>query len=445
MRESPLLQAVREKTAACVQCGYCLPSCPTYRVTGQETHSPRGRIHLVKMAAEGRLPTAAIADPLDLCLACRACETACPSGVEYGQIHAAARRAIAAAPEPPLARGVRRLIFRSILPYPRRLSLIANGLWAYQKSGIRRLVRRWKLLDKLPGQLGQWEQILPDLPAPHRRRLPDHVSDKGGRKTPRPSAPAEPAMPDGPGKVGLFHGCIMEVLYHRVNRLSMELLARCGYEVHLLAGQTCCGALHAHNGDDDLAVRLAKRNIEAAERAGVDWIVGNAGGCGAHMHEYPALFAGDPAWQARAQAFADKVRDISQLLWEAKRPQAKTLPVAVTYQPSCHLAHVQKVTDAPRKLIQSIPGIRYREIPHPELCCGSAGVYNLLHFDTAMQIVALKTANLRDMQVSYVVTSNPGCQLQMQMGIRREGLSSSIRVVHLVELLAEAWGIDVPS
>lgn len=392
---------------------------------------------MMKTAAEGLLPPEAVVEPLDLCLACRACETACPSGVEYGAIYEAARRAFAAAmPEPQFARGFRRLFLRSVIPHPRRLRLLSHILWAYQKSGLRRLVRQSKLLAKLPGCLDQWEQILPDIPGPGRRlpeavRVPDMENVRG--------------RSDRPVKVGFFHGCIMEALYHRINRLSMELLAACGYEVVLIEGQACCGALPAHNGEDDLAVRLAKRNIEAAERAGVDRIVTGAGGCGAHLHEYPKLFADDPAWQARARAFADKVRDISQLLWEGERPETKPLPLTVTYQPSCHLTHVQKVTDAPRKLIQSIPGIRLREIPYPELCCGSAGIYNLLHFDTAMQIVGLKTSGLRDMQPAYVVTSNPGCHLQMQMGIHREGLSSSVRVVHLVELLAEAWGIDEPA
>ena len=436
MNETTWLNQAREKAASCVQCGYCLPACPTYQVTGQETHSPRGRIHLIKMAAEGQLSLEAVIEPLDLCLACRACESACPSGVEYGYIHGAARRAMAAVgPEPPLVQKTRRWVLRHIVPDPVRMRWMAHMLWAYQHSGIRYLVRKTEWLSRLPGHLGQWETILPEVPSPRRRRLPRYLAPKHHATVKRHEKPV---------KIGFLHGCIMEVLFHRVNRLSMELLARCGYEVVLLNRQTCCGALHAHTGEEDLAVQLAKQNIEAAETAEVDWIVSNAGGCGAHLHEYPTLFVDDPAWQARARIFASKVRDISQLLWEAPmRPAAKPLPVTVTYQPSCHLTHVQKVTDAPRQLIQSIPDIQFREMPSSGLCCGSAGIYNLLHFDMAMQIGALKTADIRNLRATAVITSNPGCHLQLQMAIRQAGLEASVRVLHLVELLAEAWEVDI--
>jgi glycolate oxidase iron-sulfur subunit len=435
MSKPSLLETAHEKTLSCVQCGYCLPVCPTYRTTGRETHSPRGRLNLVKMAAEGKLPLAELAEPIDLCLGCRACETACPTGVEYGRIHAAASHALAEVKrEPARTRAVRKRLLASLLPFPGRLRRAGHLLWAYQSLGFQSLARRLNLLRLLPGNLGQWEAVLPTVPSPRDRKLPRFLPPRAPKRTGK--------APEKRVRVGFLHGCIMEVLFHRVNRLSMELLSHCGYEVVLLQGQTCCGALHAHTGEVEMAVRLAKQNILAAEQGGVDWVVSNAGGCGAHLKEYPLLFAAEPDWEERAKAFAAKVRDISQLLDEAEeQPAAKPMREVITYQPSCHMSHVQKVTEAPRRLLRRIPGITFREMAYAEHCCGSAGVYNLLHFEESMQILDLKMESVRDTKAAIIVTTNPGCQLQLQMGIHRAGLDSSVRVLHLVELLAEAWGI----
>ncbi len=465
MSKPSLLKMAHEKTLSCVQCGYCLPACPTYQATGRETHSPRGRINLVKMAAEGKLPLSELMEPIDLCLGCRACETACPTGVEYGQIHAAASRELAEVKqESTFARIVRKWLLTSLLPFPKRMRRIGHLLWAYQSLSVQSLARRLNLLQLLPGNLGQWEAVVPKIPSPRERKLPQYLPSRPSGMAPASRATHASLVSNSPPaanassaanvaerkrekkiRVGFLHGCIMDVLFHRVNRLSMELLAHCGYEVVLLQGQTCCGALHAHTGEADMAVQLAKQTILAAEQADVDWVVSNAGGCGAHLREYPLLFTTGSDWMERAQAFAAKVLDISQLLNEAKElPFAKPLREVVTYQPSCHMTHVQKVTKAPRELLHRIPGITFREMTHAEHCCGSAGVYNLAHFDESMKILDLKMESVRHAQPTIIVTTNPGCHLQLKMGIHRAGLDSSVRVLHLVELLAEAWEIEEP-
>lgn len=426
-----------DETFSCVQCGYCLPVCPTYETMGRETHSPRGRIHLVKLTAEGRLTDwSLLADSIDRCLGCRACETACPTGVQYGRIFEAAKEAIAERrPSGAPVRAGRRLLFRGLFPSKRRMNALAGALWLCQKSGLDRLAVKLKLTNLLPAPLAAFAGLLPPLTSPLAR----------GRR-PRTFRP-----PQGPPRcrVAFFTGCVMDAMFERLNRLSMELLAAAGCEVVALPGETCCGALHAHAGEHGPARELARRNIAALERleaeSPVDYVVHNAGGCGAMLAEYPQLLKDEPEWRGRAARFAAKTRDISEILAPLELPflprRAGAEEEIVTYQRSCHMTHVQKVTAPPLSLLRRIPGVALREMADKDKCCGSAGIYNLVHHDESMAILDVKMQAVRGTAARTIVTTNPGCLLQMQLGIRREGLQGRMRAVHLVELLAEACGL----
>ncbi|MBO9605947.1 MAG: (Fe-S)-binding protein [Paenibacillaceae bacterium] len=427
-----------EETFQCVQCGYCLPACPTYETMGKETHSPRGRINLVKWAAEGKLTDwRLLADSIDNCLGCRACETACPTGVRYGAIFESAKHALQPKrPQSLVGKIVQRGLFAHVFPRKRVLRTLANATWLYQKSGIGPKLRGSRVWRQTLGSLGAFEPHLPALPSPRER------ARRPKRRTPQGEAH---------GKAAFFAGCLMDALFERTNDNSMRLLQATGCEVAPLAGGTCCGALHAHVGDLSLARELAKRNIAAFERMNasasgeIDYIVNNAGGCGAMLVEYGHLLREDPEWAERASAFSSKVRDISQVLalgdplpFRERKPERGT--EIVTYQRSCHMTNVQKVTSEPVRLLQSIPGVELREMRDKDKCCGSAGIYNLVHYREAMDILDVKMAHVKNTAAVTVVTTNPGCLLQMQMGISREGMDGRMRAVHLADYLAEACG-----
>lgn len=422
-----------EDTLSCVQCGYCLPACPTYAAFGKETHSPRGRIHLVRLAAEGKMNDwTLLAEAMDLCLGCRACETACPSGVRYGRILESARTAIAARRRPgAFARAGRKLAFRGLFPHKRLLNSLAGTLWVYQKSGLEKAAESLRLTRLLPASLAAFAEVLPRQTSPAARaRRPKTFQPRGERRF----------------RVAFFTGCVMDAMFERVNRLSMELLALAGCEVVSVPGETCCGALHAHAGERGDAKRLAMRNIEAFERleaSGIDYVVHNAGGCGAMLAEYPRLFDDEPLWRERARRFADQCADISVVLAQLELPFKRDPDrwVTVTYQPSCHMTHVQKVTAPPLDLLRSIPGVRLADMEDRDQCCGSAGIYNIVHHEESMSILDAKMRSVRATGAAVVVTTNPGCLLQMRLGIRRAGLAERMRAVHLVELLAEACGL----
>lgn len=418
-----------DETFRCVQCGYCLPACPTYRVLEKESASPRGRIALVKAAAEGKIGVAEhLARPIDLCLGCRACETVCPSGVKYGTILEGAKQAIRAEKQwSPLVKGFRRFVFQRLFPYPGRLKAVGGLIWLYQKSGLRKAARALRITRKLPFHLGEFERALPDVPPP--------VSYLGKRPLLQPAGRPK-------AKVAFFAGCVMDSLFFDTNRKSVELLAAAGCQIVIPKMQTCCGALHAHAGEAELAKELAKRNIEAFEASGADWYVNNAGGCGAMLAEYGHLLADDPEWAERAKQFARKSRDISVILADlGPLPFRKELPYLITYQDSCHLRNVQKVSAQPRELLRSIPGVRYVELPVADECCGSAGIYSLVEYDASMKVLDRKMEFVKASDAAIVVTSNPGCLLQMRMGIQRAGLENRMKAVHLIELLHEACGL----
>lgn len=415
------------ETFNCVQCGYCLPSCPTYVTFGKETHSPRGRINLVKMAAEGRITLDELAGPIDLCLGCRACEPACPTNVQYGRILESAVDVLVEQRQEKQTfkeKVTRQLLFDQILPNKNTLHLVGAGLQLYQKLKIDIFSRKTGLTNVLPKSIRELEKITPKVKVEKRRNTTIKQS----------SSPAY--------RIGYFVGCIMDTFFKRINDLSIKLLAAAGCEVVLIEEQTCCGALHHHSGEKKQAIILAKKNIETFEKYQFDYVINSIGGCGAALVEYHLLFHAEDEWYPRAKTFSEKCKDVSFLLDKLELPFKKELETTVSYQPSCHLKNVQKVVKEPINLIKKIPGISYLPFKNMDMCCGSAGIYNIVHYDESMEMLDQKMENIRKVSPKIIVTTNPGCHLQMLMGVNREGLEGKIRVVHLVELLAEACEID---
>jgi glycolate oxidase iron-sulfur subunit len=409
----------------CVHCGLCLPYCPTFSILGTEMDSPRGRIFLVKSLAEGRVTLGdATVSHLDLCLGCRACETVCPSGVPYGQLIETARAEIERQrPGGLLRRLFRWLNFAVLLPRPRLLGHAAAALRFYQVSGLQRLARATGLVGLLPSPLADWEPLLPMLPpAGERAPLPELTPAEGSRRA----------------RVGLLTGCIQQIAFGGQNRATARVLARNGAEVVAPRAQTCCGALHAHAGEHELAVALARRTIEAFESAGVDEVVVNTSGCGAHMKAYGTLLADDPAWRERAAAFAARVRDLAEFLaTEPLRGPLGPVKRIVTYHDPCHIVHGQKISRPPRALLDQIPGLEVVPLKESDWCCGSAGTYNLTQPEMARTLQERKVAHIRETGAEAVVTANPGCIIQIAQGLGAAG--SRVEVLHIAEILDEAY------
>ncbi len=417
MAPSPDIAPI-ETFLACVHCGLCLSSCPTYLETGGEADSPRGRIHLMRALQEGRVTaTAPVLHHLDLCLGCRACETACPSGVEYGRLIEGARRALADAPRPWLDRWRRRSLAR-LLPHPSRLRPAALLLRVLSPLGRSRLATRsW-----LPLRLRRLVAMIPE--ARPERSLPEVLGE------------AEPKH----GTVALLTGCVGRMLFSDVNQRSVLLLARAGYRVLVPRVQGCCGALLAHLGDGAEAERLARTNTNAFLRVESDWIATNAAGCGAMMREYGRVLRGDPRYADAASRVSAKVRDVTELLAAGSLPRpSREVRARVAYHDACHLAHGQGVRRQPRALLRSIPGLELVELADSELCCGSAGTYNLTEPAMAWRLGERKARAILDTGATMVAAANPGCLLQIQAALRVAG--RDLPVVHPVDLLARAHGI----
>ncbi|MFJ8261028.1 (Fe-S)-binding protein [Rummeliibacillus sp. NPDC094406] len=426
-------QLAYSETLNCVQCGYCLPSCPTYVTFKKETHSPRGRINLVKMAAEGRISYKDMEDSIDLCLGCRACETACPIGVEYGKILESAVAAIAEQREQEMTvrnRIIKSMLLNHVVPKNRILNAMGAGLAIYQKTGIQKIARKSGILKIIPENLGEFEKVLPVVQGAMQKRKRQKHYDPNGKQL---------------YKVGFFKGCIMDTMFSSINTLSIKLLQSIGCEVTVISEQQCCGALHQHSGEIATTITLAKKNIEAFEQYHFDFIVNSIGGCGAMLIEYEKVFADDPEWAERAKQFSGHVVDISVILSKHDLPFTKEIISTVTYQPSCHMTNVQKNVKAPLALLKQIPGIQYVELQEKDMCCGSAGIYNIVKYEESMKILNNKMKYVKEInpEPAIIVTTNPGCHLQMKLGIEREGLKNEIRTVHLVELLSEACGISI--
>jgi glycolate oxidase iron-sulfur subunit len=410
---TPLAQA-SAGIDACVHCGFCLQACPTYLTLEDENDSPRGRIVLMHALVEGTLP---IDDPdvrthIDRCLGCRACETACPSGVPYGHLLEATRATLTAKqPNAPIARAILFAFAR-----PALLSVAMLG------GRLARAMRLSSLLARLPGRFGFAMAMLEATRAPVKR------------------AAYRPGGDGSRGTATLLTGCVMEGLFTETNRATERTLATNDYAVVPTGGQRCCGALHAHAGDADTARRLARHNVAAFEKSGADYIVTNAAGCGAMMKEYEHLLAGDPAWRQRAAAVSARVRDVSELLAEAGPRTGGTLDVTVTYDAPCHLLHAQRVVTPPLRVLGAVPGLTLVPLEGSEHCCGSAGIYNLVEPDVSHTVLAPKLAHIAETRAALVATGNPGCLMQIGAGLHQAG--AGVRVVHPVDLLDASYSAD---
>ena len=411
-----------EDLARCVHCGLCVNACPTYAITGLEAESPRGRIALAKGVEDGVISlTAAVQGHWELCLQCRACETACPSGVSYGRIMEHSRAQIDAAPVTGRnARRLRKLVLRKVIARRRVLGPLLAPARMYANSKLRRLVRRSRLLEPF-GQLSTMEAQLP--------------AHQGGAF--RPGMPLARPVTERSRAV-LFTGCIMGELFGGVHRATGRVLARHGVALTAPAPQGCCGALSAHDGDLTFARQLARANIEAFEASGNLPIIVNSAGCGAAMKEYPELLQGDPGWAKRARAFSWRVRDMSEFLLTdgASDDVPATFPGRVTYQDPCHLLHAQKIREQPRTLIRTT-GCELVETAGADMCCGAAGLYSVVQPAMSAQLRARKTEQFREHRPDVIVTANPGCQMQYEAAVKEGRLSA--RVLHLAEFLDEAY------
>jgi glycolate oxidase iron-sulfur subunit len=387
-----------------------LPACPTYRELGTEMDSPRGRIYLMKALEDGSVGmTPDIARHLDLCLGCRACETACPSGVRYGNLVEAARSFVEEHHRRPAFDRWRRALITWVFPHPQRLRMALRPLLVLERLGILELLRRaWPLVSMLPQLEG------PVL-------LPEVVPAQGTER----------------GRVGFLTGCVAQVLCSRINGATVRVLAQNGCTVITPPAQPCCGALYLHAGKRAAALECARRNLEAFP-VDLDAIIVNAAGCGAMMKEYGDLLADDPAYAERARAFSAKVRDVTEFLATLPlAPPRGAIRARVAYHDACHLAHAQGVREAPRQLLRQIRGIELVELADADTCCGSAGSYNLTEPVMARRLAERKVANIRATGATCVAAANPGCILQIQAGLRRAELST--RVLHPIELLDQAY------
>src|SRR5699024_11130206 len=432
--EELLYDLTYEAANRCIQCGYCLPVCPTYDSMENESQSPRGRINLVKMAAEGKINIQDdLAGPIELCLGCRACEVACPVNVPYGEIYEGALEVINKQKEKKAknkqmkSNKVLDITLNQLFPHKKRLRTIGNFTWFYQNSGLNKMMRKSGVIEKVSKPMGQFEKVLPKIESPSKRYKYNHIYKPIGEKR---------------ISVAFFPGCIMDSVMSKANRLTIELLQKCGCEVWIPKSPTCCGALHAHKGKINGAKDLARQNIEAFENMDVQYIINNAGGCGAMLYEYDELLKDDNVWNERAKKFSKKSKDVTEVLYElAPLPFEKEWKGLITYQDSCHLRNVQGVIDAPRELLRSIPGATYIEMKDSYLCCASGGIYNLLHFDESMQILDEKMKHAVATKAKTIVTTNPGCLLQMKLGIERNDATISMKAYHLIEILAESCGV----
>ncbi|HZP45711.1 MAG TPA: heterodisulfide reductase-related iron-sulfur binding cluster [Candidatus Binataceae bacterium] len=403
----------------CVHCGLCLEACPTYTLNRAEMDSPRGRIYLMKALAQGALELDAdVVRHLDLCLECRGCETACPSGVRYGQLIEKARVYVERNWRRSLRERIRNRLIGEIFPYPRRLDWLLMPMRLVDALGLRGTLERLA-----PAALRNWIELLPAARADAPR-------------FPRAAAVHED---DGPGKaVAVHEGCVAQILTPSENANSARALEAAGYRVVRLERTVCCGALDIHNGNRKRALAFARQNVRELSRCGAEAIVSAASGCSAVIASYGELLREDPVWATAAREVSSRVTDLSSLMIAGRTPFTREFVAKVTYHDSCHLAHGLGIREAPRALLRSLPGVTLVELAEADLCCGSAGSYNLTEPEMARALAARKADNVVATGVDYVILSNPGCELQIAAELRRRG--SKIRVMHLADFLALAAG-----
>jgi glycolate oxidase iron-sulfur subunit len=397
----------------CVHCGFCLPTCPTYSLWGEEMDSPRGRIYLMNQGLNGEPMTDSMVQHFDACLGCMACVTACPSGVQYDRLIEATRAQVERRHRRSLTDRLLRALVFALFPYPRRLRLLRGPLRVYRWSGLSRLVGR--LLALMP-RLAALEALAPQLG--RRADIPERLPATGPRRA----------------VVGMLLGCVQREFFPQVNAATARVLQAEGCDVVVPRSQGCCGALSVHNGREAEAQRFARALIDAFTAEGVEYVVVNAAGCGSAMKEYADLLADDPAYAPRAEAFARRVRDLSELLVELGPVAVRhPLPIVAAYQDACHLAHAQGVRSQPRQLLRDIPGLQLREIAEPEICCGSAGIWNVLNPEPARELGDRKAAAVAATGADLLVTANPGCLMQIASAMRRRG--GAIALAHTAEVL----------
>ncbi|MGH4026281.1 MAG: (Fe-S)-binding protein [Pseudonocardiaceae bacterium] len=417
----------RELVEDCVHCGFCLPSCPTYVLWGEEMDSPRGRIHLMKNGLEGEPLSESMVGHFDACLGCMACVTACPSGVQYGPLLADTRAQVERRHERPRREQLlREAIFR-LFPYANRLRALRGPLALYQRSGLHRLLHRSGLRDRLPPTLRTMESLIPRLA--RREKLPERVPAAGPRRA----------------VVGMLTGCVQDAFFPDVNAATARVLAAEGCDVVIPREQGCCGALSQHMGREDEAISFARSLIECFDAAAVDFVVVNAAGCGSAMKEYAHLLRDDPEYAQRAAAFVERTRDVAELLVELGPVAPRhSLELTIAYHDACHLGHAQGIRAQPRELLRAIPGLRLTEIAEADLCCGSAGVYNLLNPEPATELGDRKARNVLATGATVLVTANPGCLMQIAASVER--LGPRLTLAHTVTVLdASIRNIPLPS
>ena len=419
----------------CVHCGFCLSTCPSYRILGKETDSPRGRIYLMDAINQGEAPlSTASVEHFDSCLGCLACVTTCPSGVQYDQLIAATRPQI----ERNYSRNIgdrlfRQLIF-SLFPYPERLRLLLAPLWLYQKSGMPQLLRATGLLKQISPRLAAMESLLPEVTRQSfQDNLPTVVAAQGQQRY----------------RVGMVLGCVQRLFFSDVNQATARVLSANGCEVVIPKSQGCCAALPQHQGEAAQAQALARQMIDSFEETEVEFVIINAAGCGHTLKEYGQILQNDPLYRDRAVAFAAKVRDVQEFLAEigltAPLSPLQAEPLTLVYQDACHLLHGQKISLQPRQLLRQIPGVTLREPVDAALCCGSAGVYNMLQPEVAEELGQQKVANLLNTGASLIASSNPGCSLQILKHLQAQSQANhqsgqklgqkSVQVMHPIRLL----------
>ncbi len=436
----------------CIHCGFCLPTCPTYAVLGTEMDSPRGRIYQMQAVAEGRMAISPdFVEHMYCCLGCRACETACPSGVQFGKLIEAAREQIQLESAPASSAdltqpgkispateagtslaelALRRFFFDMMLPSRFLTSLTFAGLKIYQRSGLQRLVHLSGLLEQIDR-----------LPTPFQGKLatPEALMPQAtGDLLPDPLPEITPALSLRRYRVGFISGCIMDQIYRDINEATIRVLAAHGCEVITPRSQQCCGALHVHAGEGERGRQLARHNIDIFENYTCDAIIINSAGCGSNLKEYGHLLQDDPAYAERARLFSTQVKDISEFLADLQPQVAMgTLPYTVAYHDACHLAHGQKIKQQPRQLLKRIPGLKLVDLQEADWCCGSAGIYNITNQAMAGKLLERKMNNIIASKASVIATGNPGCMMQIALGARSRGLD--LQVLHPVQLLDEAY------
>lgn len=402
----------------CIHCGLCLPKCPTYQELGNEADSPRGRIYLMQALDRGRLDIdSTFMDHLECCLGCRACESACPSGVRYELMLNVSRAKLYQASPPSW---LQRFVFERLLPHPQRLAVAASLLRFYQRAGLQKLVRRSNLLGWISPHLKNAELKLPKLPRP--QTFTHFYAARLQRRF----------------RVGLLTGCVMPLLFPHVHRATIEMLRLAGCDVLVPRGQTCCGALHSHAGDRKSASRLARVNLSAFPCQELDAIIVNSAGCGAAMKEYEHLLE-----NGEAAAFSARIKDVCEFLDEA-HPQweLRPVPTRIAYDDACHLLHGQRISAQPRRLLEMIPGLTLLPLPNSDRCCGAAGIYNLVRPEMSERLLERKIEEILSTRPDRVATANPGCILQIQYGLQARGID--LPVQHPIEILYQSIAFSQP-